>query len=156
MDDHGKTRPGLSRDLALMFSGDRARRSLSTNLITFRHCCALVRVCERTAPVLSRKDETEISEIDAAPLSKEFKKRWSYFIRKVYETDPLAYPKCQGEMRIISFIDQPEVIKKILQHLGLWEESHAPPEKLPPIKEITFDPSYSLSQRLIRLRWKLI
>ncbi|MDP2602599.1 MAG: hypothetical protein Q8S00_08390 [Deltaproteobacteria bacterium] len=25
-------------------------------------------------------------------------------------------------MRIISFIDQPEVIKKILQHLGLWEE----------------------------------
>jgi hypothetical protein len=36
------------------------------------------------------KDETEINEIDAAPLSKEFKKRWSYFIRKVYETDPLA------------------------------------------------------------------
>jgi hypothetical protein len=21
-----------------------------------------------------------------------------YFIRKVYETDPLIYPKCQGEM----------------------------------------------------------
>jgi hypothetical protein len=40
------------------------------------------------------------------------------------------------EGRIISFIDQPDVIKKILpvcvrtrtgrQHLGLWEESHAP------------------------------
>ena len=72
------------------------------------------------------KDETEISEIDAAPLSKELKKHWSYFIRKVYETDPLACPKCQGEMRIISFIDQPDVIKKILQHLGLWEQSHAP------------------------------
>lgn len=26
----------------------------------------------------------------------ELKKRWSYFIRKVYETDPLTYPKCQG------------------------------------------------------------
>ncbi len=35
---------------------------------------------------------------------------WSYFIRKVYETDPLVCPKCSGEMRIISFIDQPEVI----------------------------------------------
>jgi hypothetical protein len=49
-------------------------------------------------------------------------------------------------MRIISFIDQPEVIKKILQHLGLWEQSQAPPESEPPIKEIkeiTFDPSYS-------------
>ena len=64
-----------------------------------------------------------------------------HFIRKVYETDPLTCPKCQGEMwfdtpttlrrpewRIISFIDQPDVIKKILQHLGLWEESHAPPD----------------------------
>jgi len=45
-------------------------------------------------------------------------------------------------MRIISFIDQPGVIKKILQHIGLEEESHAPPERDPPIKEIAFDPSY--------------
>jgi hypothetical protein len=45
-------------------------------------------------------------------------------------------------MRIISFIDQPDVVKKILQHLGLWEEFHAPPERDPPIKEITFDPFY--------------
>jgi hypothetical protein len=29
----------------------------------------------------------EIIEIDAPPVSKELKKRWSYFIRKVYETD---------------------------------------------------------------------
>jgi len=63
-------------------------------------------------------------------------------IRKVYETDPLTCPNCQGEMRIISFIDQPEVIKKILQHLGLWEESHTPPGRDPAVKEIAFDPSY--------------
>jgi hypothetical protein len=30
------------------------------------------------------EDKTEISEIDAPPVSKELKKRWSYFIRKVY------------------------------------------------------------------------
>jgi len=84
-----------------------------------------------------------VIEIDAPPLSEELKKRWSYFIRKVYETDPLTCPKCQGEMRIISFIDQPDVVKKILQHLGLWEESQAPPERHPAIKELTFDPSYS-------------
>ena len=46
-------------------------------------------------------------------------------------------------MRIISFIDQPDVIRKILQHLGLWEESHAPPGRDQGKKEITFDPSYS-------------
>ncbi len=67
------------------------------------------------------------------------KRRWSYFIRRIYETDPLVCPKCSGEMHIISFIDQHAVIKKILQHLGLWEESQAPPARDPPIKEIVFD-----------------
>ena len=100
----------------------------------------------RQERIFKPEEKTEISEIDAPPLSKELKKRWSYFIRKVYETDPLICPNCQGEMRIISFIDQPDVIKKILQHLSLWEQSQAPPESEPPrkeIKEITFDPSYS-------------
>jgi hypothetical protein len=68
-------------------------------------------------------------------------RRARHFIRKVYETDPpLTCPKSQGGMwfdklttlrklegRIISFIDQPDVIKKILEHLGLWEESQVPP-----------------------------
>jgi hypothetical protein len=36
----------------------------------------------------------EIIEIDPPPVSKELKKRWSYFIRKVYETDPLTCDVC--------------------------------------------------------------
>jgi len=60
---------------------------------------------------------------------KNLKRRWSYFIRKVYGTDPLVCPMCSGEMHIISFIDQRAVIKKILQHLGLCEKSHAPPDR---------------------------
>ena len=48
------------------------------------------------------EEETEISEIDAPPLSKELKKRWSYFIRKVYETDPLTCPKCQGDLSAVA------------------------------------------------------
>jgi len=47
----------------------------------------------------------EIIEIDPPAVSKELKKRW-------YDTDPLTCPKCRGETAIISFIDQPEVIKK--------------------------------------------
>ena len=46
-------------------------------------------------------------------------------------------------MRIISFIDQPEMIRKILKHLDLWEESHAPPDRDLVKREITFDPSLS-------------
>ena len=70
-------------------------------------------------------EKPDIIEVAPPPVSKELKKRWSYFIRKVYETDPLVCPKCSGEMRIISFIDQGAVIKNILQHLGLLEECHA-------------------------------
>ena len=65
------------------------------------------------------------------------------FSGKARESFPLIVPKCQGEMRIISFIDQGDVIKKVLQHLGLWEWSPAPPERDPAIREITFEPSYS-------------
>ncbi len=51
-----------------------------------------------------------VIEAPPPPVSKELNRRWSYSIRKVYETDPLVCPKCQGKMRIISFIDQLEVI----------------------------------------------
>jgi len=71
----------------------------------------------------------EFVEVPPLPVSRELKRRWSHFICKVHETDPLVCPKCSGEFRIISFIDQRGVIKKILQHLGLWEESHAPPDR---------------------------
>jgi len=49
-------------------------------------------------------------EVPPPLVSKELTKHWSYFIRKVYETDPLACPKCRGEMWFIGFIGQPEVI----------------------------------------------
>jgi hypothetical protein len=41
-------------------------------------------------------------EVAPPPISKEMKKRWSYFIRKVYETDPLACPKCQGDLSAVA------------------------------------------------------
>jgi hypothetical protein len=51
-------------------------------------------------------------------------------IQKFYEIDPLTCPKCQGQMRIIAFIEDEEVIKKILTHLGLWEAKARPPPKV--------------------------
>ena len=66
--------------------------------------------------------------------SKGHRKNWARLIQKIYEVDPLTCPKCQGRMRIISFIEDGEVIKKILNHLGLWEVKPRPPPKvqLPP------------------------
>jgi len=41
-------------------------------------------------------------------------------------------PKCQGTMRIISFIEDREVIKAILKHLGLWLAKSKPaPRRMP-------------------------
>jgi len=67
---------------------------------------------------------------------KAFRKNWARLImniklrfQKIYEVDPLVCPKCQGTMRIISFIEDPSVIRDILNHLGLWLVKARPPPK---------------------------
>ena len=62
-------------------------------------------------------------EASSAPSRKE----WARRIQKIYEVDPLNCPKCNGAMRILAFIEDQDVIRKILSHLGLWEESPRPP-----------------------------
>ncbi len=52
----------------------------------------------------------------------EFRKNWARLIQKVYHADPLLCSKCNGSMRIVSFIESPETIKKILLHLDLIME----------------------------------
>lgn len=50
-------------------------------------------------------------------------KTWRECIKKVWEVDPLECPRCGAEMKIVSFITQAAVIRRILQHLNLWRES---------------------------------
>jgi hypothetical protein len=77
----------------------------------------------------------ENSEANTAPTiiesdlsRKKFKKNWARLIQKVYFVDPLSCPKCSGNMRIISFIEDDAIIKKILMHLNLWHpQNHDPP-----------------------------
>jgi len=61
--------------------------------------------------------------------SKAFRKNWARLIQKIYEVDPLTCPKCSGTMKVISCIEDEEVIKKILKHLGLWDRKARPPPK---------------------------
>ncbi|MCG6533850.1 MAG: hypothetical protein L7F78_03985 [Syntrophales bacterium LBB04] len=61
--------------------------------------------------------------------------------------DPLTCPKCSGQMKVISVIEEEEVIKKILKHLGLWNvKARPPPRKESKVNEIAID--YSESQLL--------
>jgi len=48
-------------------------------------------------------------------------------IRKVYEVDPLLCPQCGAEMKVISFIEDPKVIDRIIRHLKLTFEAERPP-----------------------------
>jgi hypothetical protein len=81
-------------------------------------------------------DDGVPSILEADKSSKEYRKKWARLIQKIYEVDPLTCPKCGGVMRILSFIQDREVIQAILKHLGLWlvklppdPKAHAPPAR---------------------------
>ncbi|MBI5412366.1 transposase [Candidatus Peregrinibacteria bacterium] len=71
--------------------------------------------------------EIEIMEEEA----KESRSRnyaWARLIKKVFEVSPLVCKKCGGEMKVIAIITDYETRKKILKHLGLWNQRiHSPP-----------------------------
>ena len=82
-----------------------------------------------------------IIESDRSPAA--CRKSWARLIQKIYEVDPLICPKCRGTMRIISTIEDREVIKTILNHLGLWLSRSRPPAKAhaPPARQYAADGS---------------
>jgi hypothetical protein len=60
------------------------------------------------------------SEAPATEFAARARATWARLIRKVYEADPLECPQCKGPMRVIALIEDPGVIRRILDHLGLW------------------------------------
>ena len=100
------------------------------------------------SPAMRKKAErdNEVSAlIDSDVSRKAFRKNWARLIQKIYNVDPLICPRCHGQMRVISFIQQPEIIENILKHLDLSEtRNHDPPtRKATHIPELIIDPSYS-------------
>ena len=63
-------------------------------------------------------------------------------------------PAIRGRPMIISIIEEPDVIRKILVHLDLWEtRNHDPPtEKYIQIKELTYTERSGF--HTFRLMWK--
>jgi len=85
---------------------------------------------------------------DRAPL--EIRRAWAYLVAKVYEVDPLVCDKCGGTMKIIAYIQDPDVIFRILNHLNLLPEEspgtlgRSPPDDTAPVRsaEIVCEPFY--------------
>ena len=53
---------------------------------------------------------------------------WADLMRRVFDLDVLACPRCGGRMSVIATIEAGDVMRKILGHLGLPTE---PPSSLP-------------------------
>jgi hypothetical protein len=79
-----------------------------------RHACPLP-----SQPVQSPEAQDE--------RARRMRRCWARLIKKVYEADPLICPRCNGPLKIISLIDIPSVIERILRHLKLWDRPERPP-----------------------------
>jgi hypothetical protein len=62
--------------------------------------------------------DTEVQEIAGqeadTPYRKKCRANWARLIQKIYEIDPLTCPNCGGTMRVLAFIEEAAVIRKIL------------------------------------------
>ncbi|MBU0483224.1 MAG: transposase zinc-binding domain-containing protein [Proteobacteria bacterium] len=95
---------------------------------------------QQNKPVIKESSIFEIIDVSDYRPKRIPSPKWRECIKKVWEVDPLLCPKCGSEMRIISFITGNKVIRKILEHLELWEERQ-PVERAPPmIKERRYEP----------------
>ena len=58
---------------------------------------------------------------------------WAELMRRAFEADVLACPRCGGRMVVLATIDDPAVIHRILTHLGLSMEPGEPSaDRAPP------------------------
>ena len=66
-------------------------------------------------------------------------------LRRVFEIDVLTCRNCGGSLRLVAAIDDPMVIRRILQHLGLpWALPEPLPARPPPI-DLDLSPARDLA-----------
>ena len=69
------------------------------------------------------------------------------------KVDPLTCPKCSGKLKVISVIEDEDVIKKILKHLGLWYVKARPPPRANALPKYELSIDYSDSQLPVSDKW---
>ena len=67
----------------------------------------------------ARKSEKVITVPDEAPAPRPSRIRWARLLKRVFNIDVSTCSACSKQMKIIASIEDPQVIKKILSHLGL-------------------------------------
>ena len=66
--------------------------------------------------------------------------RWADLLRRTFEFDVLACPRCGGRLRLVALIEAAAVIGRILRHLGLPTDLPvARPARAPPLLAVAGD-----------------
>jgi hypothetical protein len=76
-----------------------------------------------------------IASVRISGYSRRRRQQWAVLLKKVWDVDALKCPKCGGDMNVVSFIEQPSVIRRILKHLDLWVHPRPPPQPLEMVSE---------------------
>ena len=80
---------------------------------------------------------------DAAERPRRRHHRWADLMRRTFEIDVLRCRRCGGRMRLLAIIDAPEVVRRILDRLGLPNEvPHPLPARSPPVHNEFVFPEY--------------
>ena len=109
-------------------AGDsQGRENISRYLIRAPFSVEKIQFSCREGSVEAPSIENDTAEARAA------RRAWARLIKKIYEVDLQICPECAIPMRVISIIEEQEVIRKVLEHLKLWEEPE--PHPLPAIPE---------------------
>ncbi len=61
---------------------------------------------------------------------------WAALMRRAFEIDVLACPRCGGRLRLIATVDDPAIIQRILAHLACSRSGDSPgpaPPRAPPV-----------------------
>ena len=73
---------------------------------------------------------TSEQAVPRAPERVAVRRRWANLIRRVYEVDPLVCRRYGGKMRVVSFITEPGVIRRIVDHLRKRARVARPPPRI--------------------------
>jgi hypothetical protein len=83
-------------------------------------------------PVSPNPEQAEEGEAEKRPKNR----TWSELLKRTFAIDVTVCPSCGGHMKLISHIEEPVVITKILGHLGLPTEApKLHPPRAPPQTE---------------------
>ena len=63
-----------------------------------------------------------------SPVRSSYRLDWAALLKRVFAVDVMVCSRCDGPMKVIAFLEEPAVVRGILDHLGL------PAEPLPELK----------------------